>query len=495
MDRENYEFNTLYGRNKIWCNKRIITGQKYYHMFFTFFLFTVPYIFTMIVLLKMGKIKTYLNIIYIIISSIFYIIQTYSTFRGGLTDPGILPRQNADIYYTTNKPNMKYIIGGNIHKLNYCYSCSLFRPPRTSHCAICDNCVERFDHHCVWLGTCVGKRNYKYFYFLIEFLNIGALFQICYCTYVLVFEIKSLKNKENISYVYVILISIIILYDLLFIIFFIGKLFLLHTYLVIKNITFYEHAKGKLNIYPKGVNPYNKYPFFNSENILFKLITKSLIIDFLKKQEEKKNTKEDKKIKKRKRKDSLNVYERNKNLKKNLDNNKFKKKEQKINDESSASKIKYIETCHQFQSSISKKVKIKKNINDKDDINQISSSKRTMSPNSFDYKSYLRKKDIMNESKLKKLLSSSELSEKRMENIEGIEDFENIEINPFSMKLNLKENKEEDNNNNVVTTGDRYNSFFKNEINYYIPPDDMKKKKNRIIFAKLNDFSEDEKKE
>ena len=117
-----------------------------------------------------------------------------------------------------------------------------------------------------------------------------------------------------------------------------------------------------------------------------------------------------------------------------------------------------------------------------------------MSPNSFDYKSYLRKKDIMNESKLKKLLSSSELSEKRMENIEGIEDFENIEINPFSMKLNLKENKE-DNNNNVVTTGDRCNSFFKNEINYYIPPDDMKKKKNRIIFAKFNDFSEDEKKE
>ena len=492
MDREYYELDTLYGRNKIWFNNKMITGQKYYHMFFTLFLITIPYIFTMIVLLKFGKIKTYLDIIYILISSILYIIQTYSTIRGGLTDPGILPRQNVDIYYTTDKPNMKYRIGGHILRLNYCYSCSLFRPPRTSHCAICDNCVERFDHHCLWLGTCVGKRNYKYFYFLIGFLNIGAIFQICFCIYVLIFEIKSLKNKESTSYIYVILISIIILYDLLFIILFIGKLFLLHTYLVIKNITFYEYIKEKLNIFPKGINPFNKYSFFNSQNILFKSISKSLLIEALKKQEEYKNTKDDKKNKKRKKKDSLYDFERNKSIKKN--ENKYKKKDQKINDESSTAKIKYIETCQQFQSSFSRKRKINYNINNEEDINQISSSKRTINPNSFDFKSYLKNKNKMNESQVKKLLSSSESNEKRMENIEGIEDFENIEINPFGNRMILKE-KKENYNNNIVTTGDRYNnSFFKNEMNYHITPDNINKKKNRIIFAKFND-SENEKKE
>jgi hypothetical protein len=61
----------------------------------------------------------------------------------------------------------------------WCDFCRVYQSPDGSHCPDCNVCIAGYDHHCVWMGTCIGKRNYKQF---VNF-NLSWLYYVAFAIF------------------------------------------------------------------------------------------------------------------------------------------------------------------------------------------------------------------------------------------------------------------------------------------------------------------------
>ncbi|XP_054610659.1 palmitoyltransferase ZDHHC23-A-like [Dunckerocampus dactyliophorus] len=63
-------------------------------------------------------------------------------------------------------------------KWSWCPACKIKRPPRAGHCRTCGACVQRLDHHCVWINSCVGQANHRSFLLTLCVFLLTSLYGI-----------------------------------------------------------------------------------------------------------------------------------------------------------------------------------------------------------------------------------------------------------------------------------------------------------------------------
>ncbi|XP_022767955.1 protein S-acyltransferase 8-like [Durio zibethinus] len=275
MERRVYE--VWKGRNKFILGGRLIFGPDARSLLVTLLLITVPVIiFCVFVARHLQHAFSPHNAGYsiLVVAIVFTIYVLILLLLTSARDPGIIPRNShppeeefrhdssvsaeAGGRQTPSRqfPRTKEVMVNGIHvRVKYCDTCMLYRPPRCSHCSICSNCVERFDHHCPWVGQCIGQRNYRYFFMFVSSATVLCIY---------VFSMSALYIKvlmdDHHGTVWKAMQesppSVILMAYCFISLWFVGGLTGFHLYLVGTNQTTYENfryrADNRINVYNRG---------------------------------------------------------------------------------------------------------------------------------------------------------------------------------------------------------------------------------------------------
>ena len=197
-----------------------------------------------------------------LIVNLLIVISIVLMLLTGLTNPGIIPKNESGTLAPGVDPNAVdsttgflvprfILLNGVCVRQKFCRTCKIYRPPRSNHCSVCDNCVLRHDHHCVALGTCVGLGNYRWFLLLS-----GSLALLCPLVFWLVKNQVLSLGEETVGEIK----FLTFLYDNFMLMFLavvslVGSiafvlLFVYHYFITAHNLTTNEHLKKYYKVNP-----------------------------------------------------------------------------------------------------------------------------------------------------------------------------------------------------------------------------------------------------
>ncbi|CAA0386892.1 putative protein S-acyltransferase 1 [Arabidopsis thaliana] len=293
MSSQNLERQRIYqvwpAKNKFYCGGRLVFGPDASSLLLTTCMIGGPAIAFCI---RMAYLISHRHPFFHSLTLIGAILLTFMAFTflflTSSRDPGIIPRNKqvseAEIpdvttqstEWVTSKlgsvklPRTKDVMVNSFTvKVKFCDTCQLYRPPRAFHCSICNNCVQRFDHHCPWVGQCIALRNYPFF---VCFLSCSTLL----CIYVFVFSWVSMLKVHGEFYVVLaddLILGVLGLYCFVSV-WFVGGLTVFHFYLICTNQTTCENFRYH---YDKKENPYRKGILENFKELFFAKIPPPLI--------------------------------------------------------------------------------------------------------------------------------------------------------------------------------------------------------------------------
>jgi palmitoyltransferase ZDHHC13/17 len=129
------------------------------------------------------------SIYLIIISGMLTMLFWFITMN---TDAGVM-RRPKDIDFLK--------LMQSVDPLYLCPECEVIRTPRSKHCNVCNQCIERYDHHCPWVNNCVGIKNHRPFMMFLTFLIITILGTfIGTIVELVVIESEDLLNSNLLNY-------------------------------------------------------------------------------------------------------------------------------------------------------------------------------------------------------------------------------------------------------------------------------------------------------